>query len=247
MDSYNIKPESLNLICKCMYEVISLSGQFAFTLEDKEMYDELEILKRQNACCFRALGETINLLEEAKYDRLNPRIFEVTAFLYDMINTCRSKLRKTGIEIEYDGVQPCYVNIDPDRFAVCILNLIVNSLANVDREEGKIKISVKNLFTDVRVQIIDNGYGMSAQKAADSMNVDTHGGLTILKKFCEAFNVSAIFETCENGGFSISLKIPSAPTPIDVHSSRASLGDGIFSASNILLAKLDFLEIDALY
>lgn len=248
MDSYNIKSDSVNMICKYMYEAISLSGQFAFALEDKEMYDELDILKRQTACCFKVLSETINLLEEAKYERLNYKVFNIASFVEDIVSSCRSKLRKTKIDLIFEeDFMESYVNIDPDRFSVCLLNLIVNSLANVDRDEGVVKVSVKHLYSDVRVQIIDNGYGMTSQKASEFMNSETPGGFSILKKFCEAFGASVIFETSENGGFSIALKIPTAGGTTDLHSSRVALGDGTFSAANILLSKLDYLEIDGIY
>lgn len=248
MGSYNIKSDSISLICKHMYEAISLSGQFAYTLEDKEMYEELEILKRQTSCCFKVLAETINLLEEAKYERLSPRIFEVSSFVEDIVRTCRSKLRNTKIDISFESdFMESYVNIDSERFAVCLLNLLVNSLANVDREEGVVKVSVKNLITDVRVQIIDNGYGMTSQKISEHLNSETPGGFSILKKFCETFSVNAMFETSENGGLCVALRIPIAQGNVDMRSSRTTLGDGTFSSANILLSKLDYLEIDGLY
>ena len=75
---------------------------------------------------------------------------------------------------------------------------------------------------------------------------DSFTGFSVLKKFCETFGVSFLFETSENGGFSISLKLPMTITT-DLNSHQVSLNEGTFSAVNVILSKLDFAEIDALY
>ncbi|MBQ8623670.1 MAG: HAMP domain-containing histidine kinase [Oscillospiraceae bacterium] len=248
MDKYSLKPESVNAICRHMYEAIALSSQFAFNLEQKEMYDELDILKRQTSCCFKVLSETINMLEMGKYNNVNPKVFDINEFVEDIVSACRSRLRKTKIKLLFEpSILSLHVEVDPERFAVCFLNILVNSLANIDREEGEVKISVKPFGRDAMLQIIDNGYGMSVQKATEYINdKDSFSGFAVLKRFCDTFGVSYIFETSQNGGFAISLKFPLS-SGSDFNSSQVTLNEGTFSPINMILSKLDFVEIDALY
>ncbi len=249
LEKFTIKKDSINTICRNMYEAIALSSQFAFDLEQKEMYDELEILKRQTACCFRVLSQTINMIELNKYEGSHRfSVFDVNDFVRDIVNACRSRIRKSKIEIDLQlYLLPLFVSLDTDRFSSCLLNIIVNALANVDREEGKIKIIVRSIGEEVMLSVIDNGYGMTAQKVHEYLNDDDgFGGFAILKKFSETFGVRYIIETTENGGLSVSLRIPKAQSA-DIHSNRISLNEGTFSAVNVIMSKLDFAEIDALY
>lgn len=249
MDKFTIKKESVNDICKNMYEAIALSSQFAFNLEQKEMYDELDILKRQTDCCFKVLAQTINIIEMGKYNSApRCRVFDVNEFVGDIVSACRSRIRKSRIKLDFEPyIIPLYISVDPDRFSACLLNMLVNALANVDREEGEVKISAKLISNDVCLTISDNGYGMTVTKATEYMNDDdSFTGFSVLKKFCETFGVSFLFETSENGGFSISLKLPMTITT-DLNSHQVSLNEGTFSAVNVILSKLDFAEIDALY
>ncbi len=245
----NISSHSINTISKNMREAISLSSQFAFSLEENEMYRELEILKKQNACCFKVLAEVANIIEIHKYNNpLNFSIIELNAFIEDTLGTCRSMLRKTGIVIEFERSRSdAFVKLDSDRFSSCLLNLLVNSFANVDREEGRVKVSVKLLSDCACVQIIDNGYGMDVAKAASYMSDDeVVSGFSILKKFCEAHEASVIFESAENDGFALSLRIPLCTEVLNLRSPKAVIKNNTFSLANILLSKLDFIEVDGI-
>ncbi len=245
----SISHQSINAISKNMREAISLSSQFAFSLEENEMYRELETLKKQNVCCFKVLSEIANIIELNKYNsELNPSVIELNAFIEDAVSTCRSMLRKTGIKLEFEpSDRDAYIRLDSDRFNACLLNLLVNSFANVDQEEGRVKVSVKRLPDSACVQIIDNGYGMTTAQAADYMNnEDIASGFAILKKFCEAHSAYVIFESAENNGFAISLKLPLCTDVDGMYSPKAVIKNSTFSLANILLSKLDFIEVDGI-
>ncbi len=245
----NISQHSINSISKNMREAISLSSQFAFSLEENEMYRELEILKKQNACCFKVLSEVANIIEINKYNgSLDFSVIELNAFIEDVIGACRSMLRKTGIKLDFEPSENnAYVRLDSDRFNACLLNLLVNSFANIDQEEGRVKVCVKLLSDSVCVQVIDNGYGMTIAEAADYMNKDdVASGFAILKKFCEAHGAYVIFESSENDGFAISLKLPLCTDVDGLRSPKAIIKNSTFSLTNILLSKLDFIEVDGI-
>lgn len=234
---------ALKTIISNMYEAISLSHQFYLKLEDAELYDEIKILRHQMSSCFRVLGAVANANELEKYEAgLNEIVFDVSSLARDVIDNCRSKLRSYRIKLEFDECEPILTRCDPDRFTACLLNVIVNSLQNIDREEGAVRLSIKPRGDCVTVTVTDNGYGVASCEDISDHCADS--GLAVVNRFCESVGTTPIFETGENNGFSVSLRLPIvASCDIDVSSCRAGLDLGTFSPVNIYLAKVDYLEI----
>lgn len=245
---YNLDSDVMKDICKNMYEAISLAGQFAYNLEEKELYEELDILKQQTACCYRVLADTFNALEIGRYRLLDPVELDISQYIADLVDCCRNKIRDTKIQLLLESdAKGAVVYVDTERLTACLLNILVNALANVDLEEGVVKVSLKSSVNMVTIKIMDNGYGLNAANAADYMTEDVGGGLYILKLFCDAFNGSYLIEGSENGGTCVAIRIPILPPAFVVHSSRRRLRDGTFSPPNILMSKLRFAKIDAFY
>lgn len=234
---------ALKSITENMYEAIALSHQFYLKLENAELYDEIKILRHQMSCCFKVLGAVANANEMKKYESgLNEKVFDVTSLIRDIVDNCRSKLRTHRINLEFTDCEPMMTTCDPERFTACLLNIIVNSLQNIDREEGEIRFSVKQRGEYINVTVTDNGYGVASGE--DISNHRSDSGFAIINRFCESVGTTPIFEMGENSGFSVSLRLPMATDGgMDLASSRAGLDLGTFSPVNIYLAKVDYINI----
>lgn len=242
-DDFFTNENALKSITENMYEAIALSHQFYLKLENAELYDEIKILRHQMSCCFKVLGAVANANEMKKYESgLNEKVFDVTSLIRDIVDNCRSKLRAFRISLEFSDCEPMMVLCDPDRFTACLLNIIVNSLQNIDREEGVVRFSVKQRGEYVNITVADNGYGVA--HGEDISNYRSDSGLAVINRFCESVGTTPIFETGENSGFSVSLRLPMATDGgMDIASRRAGLDLGTFSPVNIYLAKVDYINI----
>ena len=234
-DDHFTNEKMLKSITENMYEAIALSHQFYLKLENAELYDEIKILRHQMSCCFKVLGAVANANEMNKYESgLNEKVFDVTSLIRDIVDNCRSKLRSHCISLEFSDCEPMMVLCDPDRFTACLLNIIVNSLQNIDR--------VKQRGEYINVTVTDNGYGVA--HGEDISNYRSDSGLAVINRFCESVGTTPIFETGENSGFSVSLRLPMATDGgMDIASCRAGLDLGTFSPVNIYLAKVDYINI----
>lgn len=242
------KKEIFNTV-DSMYEAIAVARQFIYRLERAEMYEEVNMLKRQVACCFRVLGALANAGEMDAYlsGNVKPAAFDLSSYLSDIVSNCRSKARSYGVRFSYDADPYAFVSCDPNRLTACVLNLIANSLANVDRDEGEIRISVRKHRDVVAITVADNGFGLpdGVEPHAYSES-DDPCGFSVLYKFCNSVGTVPVFGTGDNDGFSVTIKIPFADN-CGLNSFNISPDLGTASPVNSYLAKIRGLDIYDIY
>lgn len=232
-----------------MYEAISVARQFIYRLENADMYEEIDMLKRQTTCCFRTLAAISNTVEMLKYQNndVAPTIFDAGVYLNDVVSNCVPKVRSYGTRITYDCDPEAYVNCNPDRFVNCILNLLANALANTDPEEGTIRITVKKRGDVVAVTVSDDGYGLPrGVDPHDFFNSEMPCGFSVLYKFSNLVGTTPVYESGEYSGFSITVKIPLV-TDKGLFANNAIPDLGTVSPINVYLAKIRELNICDIY
>ena len=223
---------------------ISLANALNYRLEEKELYEEIRILNEQVKSCYRALAELQNSIEISQYDagKVEPISFNLSRHIEHLVSTIRSRMISSTIEI-IDSIEKgvmCYAN--PDRLSSCVINLIINALQNVDREEGKVRIIVKRSSDSAVVSVIDNGYAMSSERLSRILaQEDGMHGLDICKRFCRLVGTEPMFETRENSGFTVIVRIPLAPPEdkLKFNSDMVYMKSGSMSPCTILLYKLE--------
>lgn len=122
----------------------------------------------------------------------------------DYFNDCADEL---GLELEEKGIGFEYVNevaggvmiiADPEQLRRVINNIVGNSVKYMNRDNGRISIRVTDISESVRIEIADNGSGISKDDLpyifdrfyrADSSRNSSQGGsgigLSIVKKIVE--------------------------------------------------------------
>ncbi len=231
-----------------MVDAISTSEIFMHRLLMADMYEESEMLKRQTECCFRVLGAVANLDELLKYEEeYKVEAFDMTSFITDIVDSCRVKTRNhlAKITLNTDGL--IWVKCGKDRLGACLMNIIVNALQEIDPEEGRIRIDVKKIGDYGVLTVADNGYGLAGVDLSEYSKDGATGGFAVIRRFCESVGTTPLFETSENGGFTVTVKIPICHEPADLHASITKPRPGLFSAVNIYLSKIKRFDVTNLY
>ena len=232
------------LLSAYLTRALSIDYELNHRLESAEMFEEARLLREQAACCLRSLAQIQNLFEAAAYreGRSEPSVFNISETVEDIFGAVRSKTRNAKVKFGADIEEGLLVTADPERFSACLVNLIVNAFQNVDQEEGEVKITLKRASDFAAVSEIDNGYGMSGAEVSERLSRDDGCcGFDILKKFCNSVGTSPLIETTENGGFSVTVRIPLAPPSesLEFKADIVRMNMGVFSPSSLLIYKYD--------
>ncbi|MFO8053327.1 MAG: ATP-binding protein [Candidatus Omnitrophota bacterium] len=115
------------------------------------------------------LSHMINkLLDVSRMERgvlqLNYALVNLKSLLEDIGDSFQEIAGKQGINIEYDFCQQ-EVNLfcDPERITQIVSNLVDNAIKFTE-EKGKIKIELKHFKDQVRVGVLDTGFGIPKNK-----------------------------------------------------------------------------------
>ncbi len=222
-------------------EIVSCAERLELALEDADVYEEMGTVSRIVSSCYKVLSAVINSEEMVKLDEYRPVIFCLSDLVVDMVNVCRSKLRKSHIEIITEIDEIIYVNSDPERLTSCLMNLIVNAIKNVDRNDGKIRIRISKLNGSASIVISDNGYGADLEKIEERLaDENKKTGLAVVGKFCRQAKTNIIVDDSADGGLLFSFHLPLARSnQLTLKSRKSFIPDNTFSPVKVYLAKIE--------
>ncbi|AEV67178.1 HAMP domain-containing sensor histidine kinase [Acetivibrio clariflavus] len=94
------------------------------------------------------------------------------AFIEDMVDEYKFQLDKIGINMEYEYNLPdsTQVKADSEKLKRVFSNIIENSIKYMDKENGEIKIDVKDRQNKVLIGIHDNGEGIKQEYLPNIFN-----------------------------------------------------------------------------
>lgn len=238
--------KEIEIVRDAMFEIISNSDFFIHRLMMADMLEEADLAKKNLAASYRALGAVANLYELNMYKRNNPiGAVKLCEFVKDIVDEVRMKTRRHLAKIEFIG-EDVTVGCNCERLYACVLNMLINALEQVDPDESTVKVYVKNVTGYGVVIVSDDGYGMKDADFAAFTAPDATGGLSVIARFCEHVGTAPIFETAENNGFSVAVRIPKCDEIITLNAPKTYLPTGSYSATNIYLAKIKRLDVKGL-
>lgn len=144
-------------------------------------------------------------------------IMDINMLLEDVIDQERSMLKKENIKLESKLLDDeIYINGDYNRLSQVIINIIKNSKEAINKnEKGKIIVKSKVVDNDVIIIVKDNGVGISKkhlEKIKEPFyTTKTRGtglGVSISQEIIKAHNGKIIYESEENVGTKVTIKIP---------------------------------------
>jgi len=153
------------------------------------------------------LNNLVNdILDVSKYNSgeftINPEVFNLSKLLNDTMERYNKLREQDGYSIETDIEQNVFVNADQVKISQVIYNLVNNAI-NYTGEDKKIQVILRTSGAKARIDVVDNGEGIEADKLPLIWNryfkIDkTHKrsqigsglGLSIVKTILEKHNLS---------------------------------------------------------
>ena len=184
--------------------------EYYLSTEQEELTDAAASLKKQALHCWRALAAVSNYHEIVNYEkgRFESREFDLSETVQGIVDLAKKKCGMDYVTIEAKIEKGICGFTDPERFTFCLINLIVNSLQNVDLEEGQITVTLKSNGDTARISVVDNGYSMTGEELQESLEKGGATGFGILSRFCSCAGTLPAFSTEEYGGFTVSFNVP---------------------------------------
>lgn len=224
-----------------LMEAVNCAERLELALEDANVYEEMGTVRRIVSSCYKVLSAVINSEEMAKLDEYRPVSFCLSDLVEDMVNVCRSQLRRSNVEIISEIETGVYVESDPDRLTSCLMNLIVNAIKNVDKDEGKIRIRISKLSGSASLTVSDNGYGAELEEIEECLcDEESTSGLAVVGKFCREAGTNIVVDESVDGGLLFSFRLPLASfNEITLKSRKSFIPANSFSPIRVYLAKVE--------
>lgn len=207
---YNFLSKSM----EAMLKGLEMERSLIYKFEEIEEYDLVKELRQHAMMCYRAAAWMVNPLEIAAYEagRVKNSVFDISEKLRRIATLTQSRMRFSSISVLTKLKSDILCVADPDRFEICVINLIINSYQNVDQDEGTVKISLTESKGFAEVTVEDDGYAMDPDMLSEVIDEHSCGGLEILKRFCKSVGTEPVFKIDENEGFTVKFKVPLAPS-----------------------------------
>ncbi|MCD8006220.1 MAG: HAMP domain-containing histidine kinase [Oscillospiraceae bacterium] len=243
-ETLKLNKHECTVIRSNLMEVVSCAERLELALEDADVYEEMGTVRTIVDSCYKVLSAVINAEEMAKLDEYKPSVFCLSDLVLDMVNVCRSKLRKTDITINTEVEDLVYVEADADRLTSCLMNLIVNAINNVDRDSGEINIKISKLSGSASIVVSDNGYGADPEEIEECLSdEESNTGLAVVGKFCREADTNIVVDEAVDGGMLFSFRLPLAkPGEVTFKSRKSFITHESFSPVRVYLAKVKDYE-----
>ncbi len=183
--------------------------------ENPEKPDELfSFINEETMRLNRLVNDFLSLSREPK---LNPDVFDITAIIQGAIKKVQSD-NHVQIEIQQKNRKPIVVTCDKDLINQVVLNLLLNSIQAIGKENGKIEIATTKdkirAKPFVHIEIKDNGPGFKDggknvfEPFYTTKTSGTGLGLAVSRTIIEKHGGTIKAENGMNGGAIIKLYLP---------------------------------------
>jgi hypothetical protein len=148
--------------------------------------------------------------KEMKMGQINPN-----ECMQDAIKLAKPHINSKNIHFHFRPLKNGRLaHIDCNKMQEVLLNLILNSIASIDKE-GKISIELQEDRNDLKIIFTDDGKGIKREHLSQvfhpfftTKKMGTGLGLSICKKIIEAHNGSIEVISIENEGTTFTIRLP---------------------------------------
>jgi PAS domain S-box-containing protein len=102
-----------------------------------------------------------DLLKSSKPKELQLELISVNDLLNDTLVLANDRINLKGIKLttNYNGDLP-RLYVDREKIMIAFLNIIINGIEAIDKENGELRISTTRVADSIHVVIVDNGIGI---------------------------------------------------------------------------------------
>ena len=186
--------------------------------------EHLEVIVRNARKLHKLAEDILNVTKIEKQSfRLNKELFSIKETILNAIQECKNQISRIdgNIDIIYKPLDQEFDNVsikgDKDKISQVIINLIINAMQFIEKENGLITIIGERKGNQILLSVKDNGTGISPEifpklfsKYVSKSNMGNGLGLYISKNIIEAHDGKIWAKNNENekgATFSFSLPI----------------------------------------
>jgi signal transduction histidine kinase len=199
-----------------------LLGEHLGKLNDKQK-ERIQIIKSSSESLLSIISDLLDA-QKLELGQLSMKISNtnIKETIDKAIESLKIEAEKNNIEIN-SNIVDFTINHDQERIGQVMTNLIKNSLVATEPNTGKIEISMKDLPSEIKISIKDNGIGIPKDKQkelfkkfyqVDATLTRKKGGsglgLAICKGIIESHKGDMSMESVPNQGSTFSFTIPKA-------------------------------------
>ncbi|HEY9799390.1 MAG TPA: PAS domain S-box protein [Leptolyngbyaceae cyanobacterium] len=189
--------------------------------------------------------------------RLNLRPTNLIPVILAALDTVRPVANSKSIQIDSQLTADVVVSGDPERLQQVVWNLLSNAV-KFTPEGGRVEIHLEQVETNVQIQVIDTGKGISPEflpyvfdrfRQADSTTTRNQGGLglglAIVRNLVELHNGKvAVTSPGEGKGATFTVELPILSTPLSITAEQLLIQRQTAWDTNVQITGLRILVVD---
>ncbi|MCJ7724975.1 MAG: HAMP domain-containing histidine kinase [Acidimicrobiia bacterium] len=162
---------------------------------------------------------------EAREFSLRPEEVDIAGHLRGIAESCRVKAAEAGVELETDLAEMGAMQVDPDRVAQVVGNLLENALRYTP-EGGTVRLGLARFDSYAAISVADTGPGIEAvdvphiferlyvtQRYRPLRPEGSGLGLAIVKELVGGMAGTTHVESTPGRGTTLTVRLPMAPPP----------------------------------
>lgn len=125
---------------------------------DEQQLPFVDIIKRGSKRINDIISE---LLNSSKAVELKPELVDLNQLLRDVLSIAQDRIELKSIETSVSLLNgPAVKLLDKEKFKIAILNLVVNAIEAMDKDQKLLQVSLTQNIDQTAITIKDNGSGM---------------------------------------------------------------------------------------
>jgi PAS domain S-box-containing protein len=136
---------------------LSIEGLLEKSLDETQT-SYVDIIKRGSKRINDIISE---LLQSSKTIELKPEPVDLNVLLGEVLNIAQDRIQLKNVKTQVSLLDhPVIKKLDKEKFKIAVLNLVVNAVEAMDKEENLLSVSLWQNYEQTIIQIKDNGMGI---------------------------------------------------------------------------------------
>jgi PAS domain S-box-containing protein len=140
---------------------LSIEGMIDRGLDESQQA-YVEIIKRGSKRINDIISE---LLQSSKTIELKPELVDLNQLINEVLSIAQDRIELKNIKTNVSLLDfPVVKKLDKEKFKIAILNLVVNAIEAMDKQESLLSISLNKSIDQTVIQVKDNGSGIKEEE-----------------------------------------------------------------------------------
>jgi PAS domain S-box-containing protein len=140
---------------------LSVEGMLDKGLEESQI-SYIDIIKRGSKRINDIISE---LLQSSKTVELKPELVDLNVLIDEVLAIAQDRIELKNIKTNVNLLDfPVIKKLDKEKFKIAILNLVVNAVEAMDKEDSLLSVSLTKNLDQTIIQIKDNGSGIKEEE-----------------------------------------------------------------------------------